>query len=412
MFHAEMRSFRRHGKAETGITCKMRTPRGRAMLGAIWRAAALAAALATAASGARALDTAARAAVVVDLTSGATLLEKNADQPLPPASMSKLMTLFMVFEALEDGRLTLDAELPVSEAAWRMQGSKMFVKVGARIPVRDLLRGVTVQSGNDACMVFAEALAGSEEAFAAQMNKRAAEIGLTNSRFRNASGWPAEGHEMSVRDLATLAGMIVTRFPDHHALFSIREFTWEGITQQNRNPLLYLDIGATGMKTGHTEEAGYGLTATAERDGRKVALVMAGLSSTRERATEAQKLLDWAYREFRTGPLVRAGAQVAEAEVWIGAADRVGLAPERDIVVTVPVAQADRIRAWVRYDGPVPAPVLAGQRLGELVIETPGVGPVAHPLVATADVAAGGVLDRMSAALRLFLGSDAGPAVQ
>ncbi|MFN3614327.1 MAG: D-alanyl-D-alanine carboxypeptidase family protein [Rubrimonas sp.] len=351
----------------------------------------------------RALETPARAAIVVDLESGAILLEKNADQPLPPASMSKLMTLFMVFEALDEGRLSLDDMLPVSETAWRKGGSKMFVRVGDRISVRDLLHGVTVQSGNDACIVLAEGLAGSEEAFARQMNARAREIGLTNSNFLNATGWPDEGHVMSVRDLATLAGLIVKRFPQFHPLFSIREFTWEGITQQNRNPLLYLDIGATGMKTGHTEAAGYGLTATAERDGRRVALVVAGLSSVNERRIETEKLMNWAYREFRTGALYQAGERIADAEVWIGARDMVGLTTVEDVVITAPVAQANEISARIRYQGPVAAPIAQGQQIAELIVETPGVGPVVYPLVAAEDVPEGGLLKRMAAAAQGLL---------
>jgi D-alanyl-D-alanine carboxypeptidase (penicillin-binding protein 5/6) len=364
-------------------------------------AAALAAALA--ALPASALETPARAAIVVDIESGAVLLEKNADTPLPPASMSKLMTLNMVFEAIAAGRLSLEDRLPVSETAWRKGGSKMFVKVGDSVRVGDLLHGVTVQSGNDACIVLAEGLAGSEEAFAGRMNARAAEIGLTHSHFRNATGWPEEGHEMSVRDLARLATRIVTDFPQFHPLFSIREFTWAGIRQENRNPLLYRDIGATGMKTGHTEEAGYGLTATLNRDGRRVVVVIAGLSSARERGIEAEKLANWAYREFRTGAAYRAGEPVAEAAVWIGARERVGLAPAEDIMVTVPAADAHAIRARVRYDGPVPAPVAKGQRLGTLVVEAPGVAPVEHPLVATEDVAEGGALTRILAAASLLM---------
>ncbi|PJA58966.1 MAG: D-alanyl-D-alanine carboxypeptidase [Rhodobacterales bacterium CG_4_9_14_3_um_filter_71_31] len=352
---------------------------------------------------AQALDTPARAALVLDLSSGAVLLEKNADQPLPPASMSKLMTLNMVFEAIADGRLSLEDRFPVSETAWRMGGSKMFVHVGDRIRVEDLLYGVTVQSGNDACIVLAEGLAGTEAAFAARMNARAPEIGLTNSHFENATGWPGDNHVMSVRDLARLASRIVTEFPQFHPYFSVREFTWEGITQANRNPLLGLDIGADGMKTGHTEAAGYGLVATLNRDGRRVVVVLSGLSSMSERRIEAEKLANWAYREFRTGALYRAGEAVAEAEVWIGAAPRVGLAPASDLVVTVPVADADRIRARVRYDGPVRAPIAKGQHIADLIVETPGVGAVSYPLLATADVAAGGVVERLTAAARLLL---------
>ncbi|TVQ54628.1 MAG: D-alanyl-D-alanine carboxypeptidase [Rhodobacteraceae bacterium] len=349
-----------------------------------------------------AIETPARAAIVVDVTSGAVLLEKNADQPLPPASMSKLMTLNMVFEALQEGRLSEDDLLPVSERAWRKGGSKMFVRVGERIRVGDLLRGVTVQSGNDACIVLAEGLSGTEEAFAAAMNRRAPEIGLTNSNFRNASGWPEENHVMSVRDLATLAERIVTQFPEFHPLFSIREFTWEGITQQNRNPLLYLDMGADGLKTGHTSDAGYGLTATVEREGRRIVLVLAGLESAQQRRIEAEKLANWAFREFRTAPLFSAGQPVADAEVWIGASDRVTLAPESDIVVTVPIADAAALRARVSYDGPLPAPIVAGARVADLIVEAPGVEPMIFPLVAGEDVAAGGLTARVAAAARLL----------
>jgi D-alanyl-D-alanine carboxypeptidase (penicillin-binding protein 5/6) len=214
------------------------------MLRILRRAVALlpvALALALATTQARAIETSARAAIVIDVTSGATLHEKNADQPLPPASMSKLMTLYMVFDAIREGRLSLEDRLPVSEAAWRMQGSKMFVHVGDSIRVEDLLHGVTVQSGNDACIVLAEALAGSEAAFAERMNEKAREIGLTNTNLRNSTGWPEPDHLMSVRDLSVLASRIVREFPDLYRFFSIREFTWENITQQNRNPLLYID---------------------------------------------------------------------------------------------------------------------------------------------------------------------------
>ncbi len=364
---------------------------------------ALALALALFAQAATALETTARAAIVVDLASGATLLEQNADQPLPPASMSKLMTLNMVFEALSEGRLTSEDRFPVSEKAWRMGGSKMFVRVGDRIRIADLLMGVTVQSGNDACIVLAEGLAGTEAAFAERMNARAAEIGLEDSHFVNATGWPDDGHVMSVRDLATLAERIVTEFPDQYRHFSIREFTWEGITQRNRNPLLGLDLGVDGLKTGHTEAAGYGLTTSAERDGRRIVAVIAGLETARQRRNEAEKLVNWAFREFRTGTLYAAGEPLAEAEVWIGAADRVGLAPTKDIVITAPFAESDRITARVVYDGPAPAPIAAGDPIARLIVESPGMAPVSHPLVATEDVAAGGVLARVTAAARLLV---------
>lgn len=224
-------------------------------------------ALLLAAAPAVALDTSARAALVIDARTGARLLEKNADQPIPPASMSKLMTLDLVFEALSEGRLSLDDTFRVSRKASRMGGSKMFVREGDAIRVEDLLRGVIVQSGNDACVVLAEGLAGSEEAFARRMTERAHELGMTGSRFANATGWPHPEQVMTPEDLVFLARRIIQRFPEYYHFFSETEFTWEGITQRNRNPLLALDIGADGLKTGHTEEAGYGLVGSAVRDG-------------------------------------------------------------------------------------------------------------------------------------------------
>jgi D-alanyl-D-alanine carboxypeptidase (penicillin-binding protein 5/6) len=318
------------------------------------------------------------------------------------------MTLNMVFEALHEGRLSLDDRFPVSEKAWRMGGSKMFLREGESVRIEDLIRGVVVLSGNDACIVLAEGLAGSEEAFADLMNARARELGLTHSHFENATGWPDPGHEMSVRDLAQLAARIVTEFPEYHGFFSIMEFTWSDITQKNRNPLLYLDIGADGMKTGHTEASGYGLTATAERDGRRIVAVMNGLESARQRAVEAEKLVNWAYRDFTTGLLYAAGETVAEAEVWIGEADRVALAPEADLYVTTPFASADGLTATVRYDGPVPAPIAAGQRIGELVVAAPDMEPMTFPLVAAEAVAEGGVVARVTAGARLLIEA-AGP---
>jgi D-alanyl-D-alanine carboxypeptidase (penicillin-binding protein 5/6) len=372
-------------------------------LASLVRGLACGLALGLLAHAAAALETPARAAIVIDVTSGTVLMEKNADTPLPPASMSKLMTLNMVFEALQEGRLDMEDRLPVSERAWRKGGSKMFVRVGDRIRVADLLRGVTVQSGNDACIVLAEALAGTEEAFADMMNARAPEIGMTNSSFENATGWPGENHRMSVRDLSTLAARIITEFPEYHPLFSIDEFTWEEITQYNRNPLLGLGIGADGMKTGHTEDAGYGLVASVEREGRRVVVVVAGLETPSQRRQESEKLVQWAYREFRTGRLFAAGEPVAEAEVWIGARDRVGLVPEQDIVVTVPFTRADEVRARLSYDGPIPAPIEAGQPIGELVVEAPDMPPMRHPLVAMNAIAEGGPMARIEAGARLLL---------
>ena len=240
---------------------------------------------------AQALETRAREAFLIDVTTGTVLLEKDADVSMPPASMSKIMTAYLVFGALKEGRISLDDKLPVSEKAWRKGGSKMFVEVGSEVSVEDLLRGVIVQSGNDACIVLAEALAGSEEAFAEQMTRKAREIGMEGSTFTNSTGWPDPNHRMTARDLAILAERMVQDFPDFYHYYSEREFTYNGIRQGNRNPLLYKNLGADGLKTGHTEEAGYGLTASAERDGRRLVLVINGLESIKARSEEAERLI-------------------------------------------------------------------------------------------------------------------------
>ncbi len=367
-------------------------------------AAALTASAPLAASAAQAVDTRARTAIVIDATSGAVLMEKDADRPIPPASMSKLMTVYMVFEALKSGKLSLEDEFRVSEAAWNKEGSKMFVREGDRVAVSNLLRGVIVQSGNDACIVLAEGLAGTEEAFAKAMTDRAAEIGLTHSRFLNSTGLPADGHEMSARDLATLAGLIIRDFPDYYPIYSQREFTWEGITQGNRNPLLGLDIGADGLKTGHTEEAGYGLVASAERDGRRVILAVTGLDSVKARAEEGERLMNWAFREYETAKVLEKGDMIDEAPVWIGAQSTVPLVAADDVWATTPFAARDELKARLRFEGPVPAPIAKGQPLGELVIEAPDMAPITVALVAGADVAKGGFLVKLGAAAELGLG--------
>jgi D-alanyl-D-alanine carboxypeptidase (penicillin-binding protein 5/6) len=347
--------------------------------------------------------TPARAAIVIDMASGAVLLEKEADTPLPPASMSKLMTLDLVFEALESGRLALGDSFRTSARAAAMSGSKMFIREGESVRVVDLLRGVIVQSGNDAAVALAEAVSGTEEAFAALMNQRAADLGLTNSHFANATGWPDPRHQMSPRDLAAVAERIITRYPEHYALFAETEFTWDGITQANRNPLLGSGVGADGLKTGHTEEAGYGLVASAVREGRRVLLVINGLDSAQQRSQEAERLLNWAFRAFDTRRLYKAGEPVVEAEVWIGEAGRVALAPARDVIVTVPYGMLDQAEISARFATPVAAPVAAGAELGRIEIAMPGIAPVSVPLVAAESVARGGILSRFEAAARLLV---------
>ncbi|HYH18896.1 MAG TPA: D-alanyl-D-alanine carboxypeptidase family protein, partial [Azospirillum sp.] len=239
------------------------------------------------------IETIAKQAILLDMTSSTVLFEKNADQRMPPSSMSKVMTMYMVFEALKSGRLSLEHTLPVSERAWRMQGSKMFVELHNMIKIDDLIKGVIVQSGNDACIVLAEGLAGSEPAFAEQMNKKAKEIGLTATNLTNATGWPDPNHYVTARDLAILAERLIKDFPEYYHYYSIRDFQYHGIKQGNRNPLLYRGIGADGLKTGHTDAAGYGLTGSAEREGRRLILVVNGLPSMQARADESARLIEW-----------------------------------------------------------------------------------------------------------------------
>jgi serine-type D-Ala-D-Ala carboxypeptidase (penicillin-binding protein 5/6) len=348
---------------------------------------------------AKAYETLARAAILVDHETGQVLYAKNADEPLPPASMSKLMTVLMVFERLRDGRLTLDDEFTVSEKAWRKGGSKMFVEVGKRVRVEDLLRGIIVQSGNDACIVVAEALAGSEEAFADQMNARAQELGLTHTTLKNASGWPDPGHLMSVRDLATLARIIISEYPEFYTIFGEREFEFAGILQYARNPLLRRDVGADGLKTGHTEDAGYGLTASAVRDGRRLIVVTAGLETPGQRARESERLLEHGYRDFKTYALFEAGQTVDTADVWLGDQQTVPLVAEARVVLALTPEARRALEVKLTYDGPVPAPVARGTTLGELEITAPGIEPRRVPLLAGEEIPAAGLLSRMAGAL-------------
>jgi serine-type D-Ala-D-Ala carboxypeptidase (penicillin-binding protein 5/6) len=349
---------------------------------------------------AQAFETSARAAIVVDYRTGAVLFAKNADQSIPPASMSKLMTAYMVFDWLREGSLELDDTLPVSEKAWRVEGSEMFVKVGDRVRVEDLLRGMIIQSGNDACIVFAEALAGSEAAFAERMSERALELGMSNSHFANATGLPDPQHYMSVRDLATLASRIIREFPEYYKYYSEKEFTFNNIRQPNRNPLLQAGVpGVDGMKTGFTKEAGYGLVASAQREGRRIITVIAGLDSTRNRRGESEQLLEYGFREWQEYRLFEPGQPVAEAGVWLGSQDRVPLVAEDVVGVTLSREARKGMNVKLRYDSPVPAPVAKGQPLGALEITAPGSEVVTVPLVAGQDVPKAGMLGRITGAI-------------
>ena len=350
-------------------------------------------------------DTIAEAAILIDYPSRQVLYAKNADGPRPPASMSKLMTAFMVFERLEQGQWSLDDRLLVSEKAWRMGGSKMFVEVGERVRVEDLLRGIIIQSGNDACIVVAEAMAGTEAAFARQMTERARELGLSQSDFKNASGWPDPEHVMSVRDLAHLAAEIIVRFPQFYHLYSEESFTYADITQESRNPLLQGGVaGVDGLKTGHTSNAGYGLVASAERDGRRLILVVAGLETPGERRREAERLLEHGFRAFQSYELFGGGETIEEVPVWFGDRARVPLVARDDVAVTLSLTARDDLRVDLAYRAPLEAPIEAGTAVGELRIAAPEIDARTVPVVVGEDVGRAGVFGRMWTALRHLAG--------
>ena len=356
---------------------------------------------------ATAFETSAKAAYVIDQTTGTVLLAKNADEPLPPASMSKLMTLYMAFEAVRDGRLSLDERLPVSTHAMNYGGSTMFLNTQDRVRVEDLIRGIVVLSGNDACAVIAEALSpdGTESGFARLMTRRAQEMGMTNSTFMNSNGWPQAGHRMSVRDLGLLAHRLIVDFPEFYPLFAETEFTFDGrapANTRNRNPLLRLGIGADGLKTGHTQEAGYGLTGSAKQGERRVIFVISGLQTTQARAQEAEAMVNWAFRQFAQRPVVKKGTRLATADVWMGAVPTVGLVPAEDISMLLPVLAGDDVPAEVIYKGPVQAPITSGDVLGELVITPEGLPEQRFDLVAESDVAFGGFLSRITTAAKVL----------
>ncbi|MFB9972159.1 D-alanyl-D-alanine carboxypeptidase family protein [Pseudoroseomonas cervicalis] len=345
------------------------------------------------------LDTSARQALLMDADTGAVLLEKSADERMPPSSMSKLMTMYVVFDLLKQGRLRLDQTLPVSERAWRMGGSKMFVELGSAVSVENLARGVIIQSGNDACIVLAEGISGSEQQFAELLNEYARKLGLNDSTFRNATGWPDPEHRMTARDLATLARHLINDFPQYFAFYSERSFQWNGINQENRNPLLGRVPGADGLKTGHTEDAGYGLTGTVKRGDRRLILVVNGLTSMRARGEESERLMEWGFREFENVVLFRAADTVEAAPVYLGEQSTVPLVGGKDMVLTLPRQWRRNLTVKLRYNGPIPAPIAKGQEVGQLDVSGQGVPPMVLPLYAGADVPKLGLIPRIPAVI-------------
>ena len=354
---------------------------------------------------AQAFDTRATAAWVFDETTQTVLLAKNADQPLPPASMSKLMTLNMLFEALQDGRVTMDTTFAVSTKARSMGGSTMFLNEQDRPTVRDLIYGIIINSGNDACVVVAEGLAGTEEAFAAQMTERAKTLGMTQSTFANASGWPDPNHRMSMHDLGIIARRLIEEFPEEYTIFKETEFNYANRSEANRfnrNPLLKLNIGADGLKTGHTREAGYGLVGSAVQGNRRVIFVITGLESDTARAEEAERIVNWAFRQFVLKTVAKAGLRVAEAPVWLGRDSTVGLVPAKDVVLLVPASVQGGISAEVSFTGPLAAPLIAGQPVAELIVHVPDLPDARIPLVTEAAVNRAGFVGRLTTAAQVL----------
>jgi D-alanyl-D-alanine carboxypeptidase (penicillin-binding protein 5/6) len=364
-------------------------------------------ALALAALPARAFETAASAAWVYDMTTGTVLMDKNADQPLPPASMSKLMTINMLFEALKDGRVTMETEFAVSSRATAMEGSTMFLQETDRPTVSDLIHGMIVNSGNDACVVVAEGLAGTEEAFAAQMTERGKALGMSASVFMNSSGWPDPGHRMSMRDLGILGKRLIEDFPDYYPIFAETEFNYKDrapANARNRNPLLELGVGADGLKTGHTQEAGYGLVGSAKQGDRRIIFSITGLPSDEARAEEAERIVGWAFRQFSEKTVAKTGVRIAEAEVHLGAAETVGLVPAEDVRLLVPALVQDSMTAEVVYNGPLIAPVTKGTAVAELIIHAPDLPDRRVPLVAEVDVGKAGFFKRLTTAADALYG--------
>ena len=355
-----------------------------------------------------AIVTIAEQAFLIDMTTGEVLFEKNADQPMAPASMSKMMTAYMIFERLRDGSLTLEDTFTVSENAWRKGGAKsggstMFLEPGKRVKLEDLLRGIIVQSGNDACIVVAEALASSEAAFAEKMTVRAKELGLQNTVFKNATGWPDPEHLTTAQDLALLAKRTITDFAEYYHYYAEKEFTYNTIRQINRNPLLYKNINADGLKTGHTVESEYGLTASATNGDRRLILVVNGLATKKDRSREPERLLNWGFRDFNNYRLFSAGEEVTEADVWLGKEDKVPLVIEREMLLTIARKARHKMKVTVTFENPIPAPIAKGDPVAKLVLTVPGRDKLEVPLQAGAAVERLGLFGRLGTALKAIL---------
>lgn len=367
----------------------------------------------TATAQATEINSQAEYAFVTDFMSGKVLMEKQADAPMKPASMAKIMTIYIAFQRIKDGSLTLDDTFLISEKAWRKGGSKTFVEVGKQVSVRDLLYGVIIQSGNDAAIAIAEGISGTEEAFAEEMNYVARNLGLSNTVFKNSTGWPDPEQITTARDLnilttALIRNFPVDEFPDLYPIFQIQNFTYNGIKQRNRNPLVYGTQGADGLKTGHTEESGYGLVGSAQREGQRVIMVLNGMASMKQRSSESRRLMDLMFREFKLYKLFDKDETVDQANVWLGEQSKVNLVLEEELHLVLSRNDRRKMKVTLQWNDPVPAPITAGQPVGKLILDLPD-GKTSYNLLAANSVDDLGMFDRVGEALKyLIFGASAG----
>ena len=353
------------------------------------------------------IDSSAEFAFVTDFGSGKVLMEKQPDALMKPASMAKIMTVYIAFERIADGSLSLDDTFLISEKAWRKGGSKTFVEVGKEVSVRDLLYGVVVQSGNDAAIAIAEGISGTEEGFAEEMNYVARKLGMENTVFRNSTGWPDLEQHTTARDLNILATALIREFPtdkypELYPMFAEKDFTFNGIKQGNRNPLVYGTQGADGLKTGHTAESGYGLVGSAHRDGQRVVMVLNGMKSMKQRSSESRRLIDLMFREFKLYRFYDKDQPVDRANVWLGTKNKIDLVLEEPLHLVMARSDRRKMKVSVNWNDPVPAPITAGQAIGTLVLELPS-GKTTYPLLAAENVDGLGMFDRVGEALKYLI---------
>ena len=349
------------------------------------------------------ISTKAKYAVVMDYDTGNILFNKSANQKIFPASMSKLMTIYILFESLSEGKINLDSEFHVSKKAWKKGGSKMFVEADSKVKVKDLIKGIIVQSGNDACIVVAEGISGNEATFAELMNAKAREIGLINSNFTNATGWPDENHYMTPLDLAILSKKLIQNFPNFFSIFKEKEYTYNNIKQNNRNPLLYSYQFADGLKTGYTDISRYSLTSTAIKGNRRLIAVLSGMESIKERKEETIKVLEWGFREYTNINLFSKGDNIVEADVWLGKKAIIDLVAKNDILFTLEKKYKKLYQAKVVLDSPIKAPIYKDKVYGKLIITDTVNGIVEYPLIAKENIKKAGILRKISSAFSYLI---------